>query len=125
MAGDAGGELTPWLLSIGGGVVTTLLAVVGKLWSKLEAERATHAAELASVRGELAEANDLVVKLQREGQDRSEGHTREHLRDLRRLAGLSSGTSGPWPAVITPAQQREVVIREAIEREPPPPRKPR
>ena len=39
MAGDVGGGgLLPWVLSIGAGVVTTLLGVIGKLWTERAAE---------------------------------------------------------------------------------------
>jgi hypothetical protein len=117
MAGDvggAGGELVPWVLSIGGGIVATLLGVVGKLWAERAAERREHRAELDQLRHELAEANEQIVALQRETQG-------AHLRDLRRLAGLSTSLepparADPWPPVV---------IREAIERGPAPPRKPR
>ena len=105
----------PWVLSIGGGIVTTLLGVIGKLWTERAAERREHREEVERLHAQLAELNGRVLELQREAQDRTEGHTREHLRDLRRLAGLSSGTSGPWPAVITPEQARGL----------PPARKPR
>ncbi len=112
MAGDVvSGSLDPWLLSIGGGIVTTLLAVIGKLWTERATERREHRDEVAQLRAELATANERILELSREAQERTDGHTRDHLRDLRRLAGLPS-SSGPWPAVISPAQ-RDVVIRES------------
>ena len=123
MGGDVSGSLTPWVLSIGGGIVATLLATIGKLWTERAKERAEHRTEVEQLRAELHTVNAQVVELQREAQERSDDHTREHLRDLRRLAGLSSGTSGPWPAVISPAQRE--LIRGAPERLPPPPKKQR
>jgi hypothetical protein len=120
MGADGGGELVPWLLSIGGGIVTTLCAVGGKLWAQLLTERRERAAEVEQLRHELAEANARVVKLQQEANERSDEHQREHRRDLRRLAGLSTSIDPPplgaWPPVI---------IREAPARPGPPPKKSR
>lgn len=120
MAGDGAGELVPWVLSIGGGIVTTLLGVAGKLWQKLGEERREHATEVAGLRHELGEANDRIVQLQEEAQERSDQHQAEHRRDLRRLAGLSTSIDPPAPAAWPP-----VVIREAPARPKPPGRKPR
>lgn len=119
--GSASGELLPWVLSIGGGIVATLIGVVGKLWSERAAERREHRTEVDQLRHELSEANDTIVELQREAQLRTDGISREHVRDLRRVAGLSSSVqpparADPWPPVV---------IREGIERGPIPPRKPR
>lgn len=121
VGGDAGGGLTPWLLSIGGGIVTTLLAVAGKLWAKLDSERTAHAAQLERLQHELAEANEKIVSLQNEAQQRSDEHQAEHRRDLRRLAGLSTSLEPPRPAGPWPP----VVIREAPVRPQLPPKKPR
>lgn len=95
----------PWVLSIGGGIVSTLLAVIGKLWSERASERREHRDELAAVRHELEQANDRVVELQNQAQQRSDEHQAEHRRDLRRLAGLSTSLepparAGAWPPVV-------------------------
>lgn len=123
MAGDVGsasGELLPWVLSIGGGIVATLIGVVGKLWAERAADRRDHRTEVDQLRHELAEANETIVQLQREAQQRTDGISREHLRDLRRLAGLSTSLEpparDPWPPVI---------IREEVARPLPPAKKPR
>jgi hypothetical protein len=114
------GDLTPWILSIGGGIVTTLLGVIGKLWSERATERREHRDELATVRHELEQANERVVELQTQGQERSDLHQAEHRKDLRRLAGLSTSIEPPardaWPPVI---------IRGLDARALPAPKKPR
>lgn len=113
-----GGQLVPWVLSIGGGIVATLVAVIGKLWATLKEERSERATERAQLQYELSEATDRVVELQTQAHQRSDDHQREHRRDLRRLAGLP--TSGDqWPAVIRP------VVREETARGLPPAKKPR
>lgn len=120
MAGDVGGGLLPWLLSIGGGVVATLLATIGKLWTERATERREHRDELAQLRHELEEANDRIVQLQHEAQQRSDEHQAEHRRDLRRLVGLSTSLEPPAPHrdAFPP-----VVIREAVARPVPPAKK--
>ena len=116
----AGGDaLGPWWLAIAAGIVTALGGVIGKMWTALAAERREHAGELAALRHELAEANDRVVELQREANERGDVFQREHVRDLRRIAGLSSiepGRPSPWPPVIIRAEPVKRI---------PPPRKPR
>lgn len=122
MAGDVGasGSLVPWLLSIGGGIVATLVGVVGKLWAERATERREHRAEVAQLRQELDDANAQVVELQKAAQQRSDEYQAEHRRDLRRLAGLSTSLEPPprdvWPPTI---------IRSTPERALPPARKPR
>jgi hypothetical protein len=110
----------PWVLSIGGGIVTTLLAVIGKLWAERAAERREHRDELAAVRHELEQANDRVVELQNQAQQRSDLHQAEHRRDLRRLVGLSTSVEPPprdaWPPTV---------IRTEHARALPPAKKPR
>jgi TolA-binding protein len=114
------GSLVPWVLSIGGGIVTALSAVVGKLWVSLNEERAARAVERDQLRHELAEANDRIVELQTQSSQRSDEHQREHRRDLRRLAGLSTSVEPPAPNVWPP-----VVIRGEYARALPPAKKPR
>lgn len=122
MAGDVGasGALTPWLLSIGGGIVAALVGVIGKLWAERAAERREHREEVAQLRHELDEAHDRIRELQNEAQKRSDEHQAEHRRDLRRLAGLSTSVEPPprdaWPPVI---------VRAAPARALPPAKKPR
>lgn len=101
----------PWVLSIGGGIVTTLLAVIGKLWAERAAERREHREELAALRHELEQANDRVVELQNQAQQRSDLHQAEHRRDLRRLVGLSTSVEPPprsdaWPPVVIRSDAR-------------------
>jgi hypothetical protein len=121
MGGDVvSGSLVPWVLSIGGGIVTTLLGVIGKLWADRATRDREHRDELATVRHELEQANDRVVELQQAAQARSDSHQAEHRRDLRRLAGLSTSLEPPardaWPPVV---------IREGNARALPPAKKPR
>jgi hypothetical protein len=121
MAGDVGGGLLPWVLSIGGGIVATLLATIGKLWTERATERREHRDELAQLRHELEEANERIVQLQNEAQQRSDEHQAEHRRDLRRLAGLSTSLEPPAPRGPYPP----VIIRETVARPLPPAKKPR
>lgn len=122
----AGGDaLGPGLIGIGTGIVTALCAVIGKLWAALVSERRERAAEVAELRHELAEANARIVELQREANERGDVFQREHVRDLRRIAGLASlepGRPSPWPPVIV--DRRDVPIIRAGPGKPlPPPRK--
>lgn len=78
MAGEA---LTPWWVAIGTGVVSTLAGVIGKLWSDQKRE-------VRDLRAELAAANARIVELQKETQH-------EHVRDLRRFAGISTSLEPP------------------------------
>ncbi len=99
------GSLVPWVLSIGGGIVTALVAVIGKLWVSLNEERSARAVERDQLRHELSELNDRILQLQSQAVQRSDEHQREHRRDLRRLAGLPSSSDPPsshdvWPPVI-------------------------
>jgi hypothetical protein len=117
MAGDA---LGPWWVGIGAGIVSSLVAVIGKLWAELAKERRERGEEVGLIRHELAEANDRVVQLQADANQRGDVFQREHVRDLRRIAGLSTSVeppprSDPWPPVV---------IRSAPTRARPPPRKP-
>lgn len=114
------GSLVPWVLSIGGGIVTALTAVIGKLWVSLNEERAARSVERDQLRHELAEANDRIVQLQAQSSQRSDEHQREHRRDLRRLAGLPTSVEPPAPSPWPP-----VVIRGEYARALPPAKKPR
>lgn len=101
----------PWWLGIGAAIVTSLVAVIGKLWATIGSERANSATQLAQKDWELQQANDRIVELQQRGKD-------EHVRDLRRMAGLSHSIDPPRPDPWPP-----VVIRAAPTRPGPPPRK--
>ena len=116
MAGDV---LGPWWVGIGAGIVSALVGTVGKLWSELATVRRELGAELASARAELAEANERIVQLQGESNDRGDVFQREHVRDLRRIAGLSTSVEPPRPDPWPP-----VIIRASPARGRPPPRKP-
>lgn len=116
MAGDA---LGPWWVGIGAGIVSTLGAVIAKLWAALTAERAARAAEVEQIRYELAEANRQLVELQQAATNRGDEHQQRHLRDLRRLTGLSTSVEPPRPDPWPP-----VIVRAAPVRAKPPPRKP-
>lgn len=111
MAGDA---LGPWWVGIGAGIVTTLLGTIGKLWAELASVRRDARAQLEQRDTELAEANQLIVQLQREATERGDAHQREHVRDLRRMVGLSTSVDPPpmnaaYPPVVVrtaPVQTR-------------------
>ena len=81
-------ELAPWWVAIGSGAVAALAAAAGKIWSDQRAE-------IRQLRDDLAKANARAAELQREEHG-------EHVRDLRRIAGLS--TSQPpvegWPPPV-------------------------
>jgi hypothetical protein len=98
------GEMAPWWLTIAGAIVTTLTGVIAKLWSDSRQELATLRADNAQLRHELAEANGAIVRLQVEATERGDQHQREHVRDLRRFAGLSTSMDppplSPWPPVV-------------------------
>jgi hypothetical protein len=82
MPGDV---LQPWWLAIAGGIATTLIGAIGKLWS-----------ENGKLRRELAEANAQVVQAQIDAADRSDDAQRRHRRDLQSLIGLPSSLA-PQP----------------------------
>ena len=111
--------LGPWWVGIGAGVVSSLVATIGKLWAEMAKERRERAEEMAAVRHELAEANDRVVQLQTEANERGDVFQREHVRDLRRIAGLSNSLEPPRPDAWPPA-----VVRAAAPRARSAPRKP-
>jgi len=98
------GDLTPWWLATAGGIVTALAGVVGKLWANTREEVTQLRADNAQLRHELSEANAAVVRLQQDATERGDAHQREHVRDLRRIAGLSTSMDppplSPWPPVI-------------------------
>jgi len=111
--------MAPWWLAIAGGIVTTLAGVVAKLWSDSRQEVSTLRTDNAQLRHELAQANSTIVQLQQEATERGDQHQREHLRDLRRFAGLSNSMDppplSPWPP--------QVVVREAAPKPRPRPKK--
>lgn len=112
MGADA---LTPWWVATAAGVVSALAGVIGKLW-------ADHRRELRELRAELAEANARVVELQEQATERGDEHQREHVRDLRRIAGLSRSIDPPpaWPPVIIRATPERPARspRKALKKEP-------
>lgn len=73
--------MAPWWVAIAGGIVTTLAGVIGKLWSDQKRE-------VRELRDELAAANARIVELQ-------QTTSSEHMRDLRRFAGLSTSLEPP------------------------------
>jgi hypothetical protein len=93
----------PWWLAIAGGICTTLLAGMGKLWS-----------ELRTARRELADANAQILHAQLEASTRSDEHQREHRQDLRRLAGLSTSFTpapmSPYPPIVIRAKPAKARI---------------
>lgn len=84
-----GAELTPWWVATGSGVVAALAGVIGKLWSDHMAGVRALREELAATRAQLAEANARNVELQKSDHE-------EHVRDLRRIAGLAAS----WPPQV-------------------------
>lgn len=74
-------SLTPWWVAMGAGIVTTLAGVIGKLW-------ADQKREVRELRAELAAANARIVDLQTK-------NTEDHVRDLRRFAGISTSLEPP------------------------------
>jgi hypothetical protein len=102
------GDLTPWWVATATGIVAALAGVVGKLWANTREEVAELRTANAQLRHELSEANNTIVKLQQDATERGDGHQREHLRDLRRFAGLSTSIDPPpqiggWPPAIVRA----------------------
>lgn len=102
------GEMTPWWVGIASGIVCALAAVVGKLWANTREEVSELRTSNAQLRHELSEANATIVRLQQDATERGDEHQREHLRDLRRFAGLSTSMdppppSGGWPPAIVRA----------------------
>lgn len=84
-----GTELAPWWVAVASGAVAALAAAVGKVWSDQRAE-------IRQLRAELAEANARLVELQR-------AEHGEHVRDLRRFAGISTSIEPPaagWPPPV-------------------------
>ena len=85
--------LTPWWVALGVGAVTTLAGVIGKLWTDQRREATAAAAvaadEARELRAALAAANDRNVLLQ-------QSSTAEHVKDLRRIAGLAAS----WPPPV-------------------------
>jgi hypothetical protein len=85
--------LTPWWVASAVGIVTALGGVIGKLWS---AQRE----EVRGLRAELAAANARIVELQTTASARiveQQKHDHEeHVRDLRRMAGIAAS----WPPPI-------------------------
>jgi hypothetical protein len=75
--------MAPWWVAIAIGIVTSLGGVIGKLWSDQKRE-------VRELRDELAAANARIVELQQKTSD-------EHVRDLRRFAGLSTSLEPPRP----------------------------
>jgi hypothetical protein len=98
------GDLTPWWVAIASGIVASLAGVVGKLWANTREEVASLRAHNAQLRHDINEANATILRLQEEATERGDGHQREHLRDLRRFAGLSTSIDPPqivaWPPAI-------------------------
>jgi hypothetical protein len=99
----------PWWIGIGTGIVSALIGTIGKLWSELASVRRESKAEIEAARFELSEANERILHLQDESNLRGDGFQREHVRDLRRLAGLSTSVEptrpSPWPPVIVRASK--------------------
>jgi anti-sigma-K factor RskA len=81
-------------VAIASSIVVALAGVIGKLWSDQKTE-------LRELRAELASANQRIVELQREEHG-------EHVRDLRRFAGLSTSMEPPaaWPPPVVRAKRR-------------------
>jgi hypothetical protein len=96
-------ELTPWWVAIATGVVTCLAGVVGKLWSDQRREAATAAAVAADENRELRA--QLVAANARSTED-VQRSTEEHVRDLRRIAGLAGATASWPPPVINRRAKR-------------------
>lgn len=111
-----GGELTPWWIGITTGVVTAAAGVIGKVWTELRRE-------LRDTRAELAAANARVVELQQLASKRGDELQREHVRDLRRFAGVSTSLEPPahggWPPAIVREQPPR--IRKPRKKGPEPP----
>jgi hypothetical protein len=113
--------LTPWWIAAATGAFGGVAGVIGKVWAAHRAVVAELRTELATARAELAEANATIVRLQEQATQRGDEHQREHLKDLRRLAGLSNSLEPPrpgeWPPVIIreapPVPRRSPVVREA------------
>lgn len=101
--------LTPWWIAAATGALTGAGGVVAKVWAAHRQVVKELRDELAQVRHELSEANATIVRLQQEATHRGDEHQREHLKDLRRLAGLSHSLEPPRSDQWPPA----VVIREA------------
>ena len=81
-------ELTPWWVATGAGVVTALAGVIGKLWSDHMAGVRVLREDLATARSQLADANARNAELQKTEHE-------EHVRDLRRIAGLTASFPPP------------------------------
>jgi hypothetical protein len=82
--------------------VTGLVGVFGKLWTD-------KCRELTEARADLAAANQRIVELQRDDQVRAGQLVTEHVRDLRRMAGLSTSlgppSQSPWPPPVVRAKR--------------------
>lgn len=90
------GEL-PWWVPMGAAAVAASAAAAGKVWADMRAE-------IRQLRAELAEANARAAASQREEHG-------EHVRDLRRIAGLSTsleppaGPPRPRPPALPPRRK--------------------
>lgn len=83
------GELAPWWVAVASGAVAALAAAAGKVWSDQRAE-------IRQLREELAQANARAAEAQR-------AEHGEHVKDLRRIAGLSTSLQPPaagWPPPV-------------------------
>lgn len=74
----------PWWVASAAATVGTLGAAAGKVW-------ADQRAEIKQLRADLALANERAAAAQREEHG-------EHVRDLRRIAGLSTSLEPPAPS---------------------------
>jgi hypothetical protein len=91
-------SLAPWWIASATGLVTFLAGVIGKLWTDGKAE-------VRELRAELAAANARLVELQTR-------ETSEHVRDLRRIAGISTSQPAPaWPPPVI-RRKRQAVMKE-------------
>lgn len=84
----------PWWVASAAAIVGALAAAAGKVW----AEQRT---EIRQLRSDLAAANERNANLQREEHG-------EHVRDLRRMAGLSTSLEPPakGPPVVPRPRKR-------------------
>lgn len=85
----------PWWVASAAAVVGSLGAAAGRVWSEQRSE-------IKQLRADLAAANARNVELQREEHG-------EHVRDLRRFAGLSTSLEPPAssaPVVPRPRPKR-------------------
>jgi hypothetical protein len=99
--------MTPWWLAIAVSIVTALGGVIGKLWASARAEGTRLRADNEQLRHDLNEANATAVRPPQGPPERGDAHQREHVRDLRRIAGLSTSMDPPPLNALAP-----IIVRE-------------